>query len=39
LPPDIWMNDDFKIYKFRCIIYRESRPRGVVYRVDDGTSE
>lgn len=39
LPPDMWMNDDFKIYKFRCIIYRESKPRGVVYRVDDGTSE
>lgn len=39
LPPDVWMNDDSKIYKFRCIIYRESKPMGVVYRVDDGTSE
>jgi uncharacterized protein len=39
LPEDMWMNCDVKIYKFSCIIYRESKPRGLVYRVDDRLSE
>lgn len=39
LPADMWMNCDVKIYKFSCIIYRESKPRGLVYRVDDRLSE
>lgn len=39
LNPDIWMNPKVKIYKFGCAIYRESKPRGGIYRVDDRTSE
>jgi uncharacterized protein (TIGR00296 family) len=39
LPADMWTNYDVKVYKFSCVIYRESKPRGVVYRVDDRTSE
>lgn len=39
LPAHMWMNCDVKIYKFSCIIYGESKPRGVVYRVDDRAFE
>ncbi|MPZ05058.1 MAG: TIGR00296 family protein [Nitrososphaeraceae archaeon] len=39
LTPDMWMNKDVKIYKFSCVIFRESEPRGGIYRVDGRTSE
>jgi len=35
LPPDMWMHQDVKIYKFRCSVYGESTPRGGIYRVGD----
>lgn len=33
LAPDMWMHQDVIICKFGCAIYRESKPRGEVYRV------
>lgn len=39
LTPDMWMNHDVKIYKFSCAIYRESKPRGGIHRVEGRTSE
>lgn len=39
LAPETWMNDDAKIYKFSCSIYRESKPRGEIYRVVDRSPE
>lgn len=39
LRPDMWMNKDVKIYKFSCVIFRESEPRGRIYQVDGRTSE
>lgn len=33
LTSDMWMHQDIRIYKFGCAIYRESKPRGEVYRV------
>lgn len=39
LTPDMWMNHNVRIYKFRCVIFSESEPRGEIYRVDDRTSE
>jgi uncharacterized protein (TIGR00296 family) len=39
LTPNLWMNHDVKIYKFSCAIYRESKPRGGIHRVDDRTPE
>jgi len=39
LMPDIWMNNDVKIYKFSCSVYRESKPRGGIYQVDARISE
>ena len=39
LTPDMWMNHDVKIYKFICAVYRESKPRGGIHRVDARTSE
>ena len=34
LTPEMWMNHEVRIYKFGCAIYRESEPRGLVYRVE-----
>jgi len=39
LTPDMWMNKDVKIYKFNCVIFRESKPRDGIYQVDGRTSE
>jgi uncharacterized protein len=39
LPPDMWMLQEVKIYKFGCSVYSESEPRGGIYRVSDRTSE
>jgi uncharacterized protein len=39
LTEDMWMNHDVKIYKFSCAIFRESKPRGRIYRLDDRNSE
>lgn len=39
LTPDTWMNKDVKIYKFNCVIFRESKPREGIYLVDGRTSE
>jgi uncharacterized protein len=39
LTPDMWMNKDIKIYKFNCVIFRESKPRDGIYQVDGRTSE
>jgi uncharacterized protein (TIGR00296 family) len=39
LTPEMWMNKDVKIYKFGCVIFRESEPRGRIYQVDGRTSE
>jgi uncharacterized protein (TIGR00296 family) len=34
LPPDNWLLDGTKIYKFSCIIAKETKPRGPVRMVD-----
>jgi uncharacterized protein (TIGR00296 family) len=39
LTPDMWMNKDVKIYKFNCVIFRESKPRDGIYQLDGRTSE
>jgi len=39
LTPEMWMNKDVKIYKFNCVIFRESKPRDGIYQVDGRTSE
>jgi hypothetical protein len=33
------MNQDVKIFKFNCAIYRESNPRGEILRIGDRTFE
>jgi len=32
LPPDNWLLDDTKIYKFQAIVFEEEKPRGTVKR-------
>jgi uncharacterized protein (TIGR00296 family) len=34
LPPDNWLLDDTKIYKFSCVIAKETKPKGPVRIID-----
>ena len=34
LPPDAWLDEDTKVYKFQGEIFAEEEPRGKVVRVE-----